>query len=224
LKNNVKVPFKSNIQKNLFLNKFFVGVLKFNDPLVNAWIRGYGSGSTSTPKCHVSATLVIQFDEGRRLSVQELVSYLFRVTFQRLSLSPLTSVRLPERESVSYLVRVTFQRLSLSLLTSVRLSERETVSYLVRVTFQRLSLSLLTSVDCLSGCLSVSYHVRVTFLRSSISLLTSVRLSERETVSYLVRVTFQRLPVSLLTSVDCLSGRLSLTLSGSPFRDRLYLY
>ncbi len=68
LENDVKVPSKCNMQKNLFLNNFFVGILKVNVKIrririririhkSEAWIRGSRSGSGSTPKYHGSATL-----------------------------------------------------------------------------------------------------------------------------------------------------------------------
>jgi hypothetical protein len=63
LKNDVKVPSKSNMQKNV---QFFVGILKVNyeNRRVRIRIRIHqsealilGSGSGSKPKCHGSATL-----------------------------------------------------------------------------------------------------------------------------------------------------------------------
>ncbi len=66
-----KSTFKKYYAEKLFLNSFFVAILKVNDEnrririripiriqiLIRAWIRGSGSGST--PKCHGSGTLPI---------------------------------------------------------------------------------------------------------------------------------------------------------------------
>jgi hypothetical protein len=66
VKNYVNVPLKSNEQKNFFLNKFFVGVLKVSDENSRIririririhWSEARIRGSGSTPKCYEIATL-----------------------------------------------------------------------------------------------------------------------------------------------------------------------
>jgi hypothetical protein len=72
-----KVTSRKIVLKNLFN----AGILKVNDEnsririhLSEAWIRGSGSGSGSTPKCHRSGTLVVNklLTSNLQLSVADL--------------------------------------------------------------------------------------------------------------------------------------------------------